>query len=79
MFNCEAIIKWLTYIFSSTGAIFLLDTMELKIEKSNIDYLKKYKRVVMNMMMLLVFIFVIVTIPNTFQGADSMFLYIQYW
>lgn len=78
MFNCEAIIKWLTYIFSSTGAIFLLDTMELKIEKSNIDYLKKYKRVVMNMMMLLVFIFVIVTIPNTFRGADSMFLYIQY-
>ena len=78
MFNCEAIIKWLTYIFSSTGAIFLLDTMELKIEKSNIDYLKKYKRVVMNMMMLLVFIFVIVTIPNTFRGADSTFLYIQY-
>ncbi|EDK89485.1 hypothetical protein FNP_1712 [Fusobacterium polymorphum ATCC 10953] len=52
--------------------------MELKIEKSNIDYLKKYKRVVMNMMMLLVFIFVIVTIPNTFRGADSTFLYIQY-
>ena len=78
MFNCEAIIKWLSYIFSATGAIFLLDTMELKIEKSNIDYLKKYKRVVMNMMMLLVFIFVIVTIPNTFRGADSMFLYIQY-
>lgn len=52
--------------------------MELKIEKSNIDYLKKYKRVVMNMMRLLVLIFIVVTNPKAFQGAGSMFLYIQY-
>lgn len=78
MLNCEAIIKWLTYIFSSTGAIFLLESIELKIEKSNINFLKKYESMVMNMMILLVFIFVIVTIPNTFQGANSTFLYIQY-
>lgn len=78
MFNCETIIKWLTYIFSSTGAIFLLESIELKIEKSNINFLKKYESMVMNMMILLVFIFVIVTIPNTFRGADSTFLYIQY-
>ena len=78
MFNCETIIKWLTYIFSSAGAVFLLDTIKLKIEESNIDCLKKYESMVMNMMILLVFIFVIVTIPNTFQGANSTFLYIQY-
>lgn len=78
MLNFETIIKWLTYIFSSTGAIFLLESIELKIEKSDINFLKKYESMVMNMMILLVFIFVIVTIPNTFQGADSTFLYIQY-
>ena len=78
MLNFETIIKWLTYIFSSTGAIFLLESIELKIEKSDINFLKKYESMVMNMMILLVFIFVIVTIPNTFQGVDSTFLYIQY-
>ena len=78
MFNCETIIKWLNYIFSSTGAIFLLESIELKIEKSNINFLKKYESMVMNMIGFLVFIFVIITIPNTFQGADSTFLYIQY-
>jgi len=78
MFNCEAIKEWLIYIFSSAGAISLLDTVKLKIEQSNINFLKKYESMVMNMMILLVFIFVIVTIPNTFQGADSTFLYIQY-
>ena len=56
-----------------------MDTMELKIEKSNIDCLKKYKSMVMNMMRFLVIIFIMFTISNTFQGADSMFLYIQYW
>lgn len=50
MFNCETIIKWLTYIFSSAGAVFLLDTIKLKIEESNIDCLKKYESMVMNMM-----------------------------
>ncbi len=37
MLNFETIIKWLTYIFSSTGAIFLLESIELKIEKSDIS------------------------------------------
>lgn len=78
MFNCETVIRWLNYIFSSTGAIFLLDTIKLKIETSNINCLKKYESMVMNMIGFLVGIFVIVTIPNTFQGADSTFLYIQY-
>ena len=78
MLNFETIIKWLTYIFSSTGAIFLLESIELKIEKSDINFLKKYESMVMNMMILLVFIFVIVTIPNTFQGTNPTFLYIQY-
>lgn len=78
MLKYKTIIEWLNYIFSSMGTIFLLDTIELKIEKSNIDCLKKYKSMVMNMMRFLVIIFVIFTIPNTFQGANSMFLYIQY-
>ena len=39
--NCETVIRWLNYIFSSTGAIFLLESIELKIEKSNINFLKK--------------------------------------
>lgn len=78
MLKYKTIIDWLNYIFSSTGAIFLLDTIELKIEKSNIDCLKKYKSMVMNVMRFLVFIFVIFTIPNRFQEADSMFLHIQY-
>ena len=78
MLKCETVIRWLNYIFSSIRLIFLLDTMELKIEKSNIDYLKKYKRVVINMMRLLVLIFIVVTNPKAFQGAGSMFLYIQY-
>jgi hypothetical protein len=74
----KTIAEWLTYIFSSTGAIFLLESIELKIEKSNINFLKKYESMVMNMMRLLVFIFVVVTNPKAFRGADSMFLYIQY-
>ena len=78
MFNCETVIRWLNYIFSSAGAVFLLDTIKLKIEESNIDCLKKYESMVMNMIGFLVFIFVIVTIPNTFRGANSTFLYIQY-
>lgn len=78
MLNCETIKEWLIYIFSSAGAIFLLDTIKLKIEKSNINCLKKYESMVMNMMKLLVLIFIRVTIPKTFRGADSMFLYIQY-
>ena len=78
MLKDKTIVEWLSYIFSSTGAIFLLDTVKLKIEKSNINCLKKYESMVMNMMKLLVFIFIRVTIPNTFRGADSMFLYIQY-
>jgi len=64
--------------FSSIRLIFLLDTMKLKIEKSNIDYLKKYKGMVMNIMRFLVLIYIIFTIINILQGADSMFLYIQY-
>ena len=78
MLNCETVIRWLNYIFSSAGAISLLDSVELKIEKSNIECLKKYKSMVMNMMKLLVLIFVVVTNPKAFQGVDSMFLYIQY-
>ena len=78
MLKYKTIIEWLNCIFSSIRVIFLLDTMELKIEKSNIDCLKKYKSMVMNMMRFLVLIFIMFTISNTFQGADSMFLYIQY-
>lgn len=78
MLKYKTIIEWLNYFFSSIRLIFLLDTMELKIEKSNIDCLKKYKSMVMNMMRFLVLIFIIFTIPKTPQGADSMFLYIQY-
>ena len=33
---------------------------------------------VINMLRFLGLIVVMFTIPNTFQGADSMFLYIQY-
>lgn len=70
--------NWLNCIFSSIRAIFLLDTVKLKIEKSNINCLKKYESMVMNMMRFLVLTFISFTILNTFQGADSMFLYIQY-
>ena len=78
MLKYKTITEGLNCIFSSAGAIFLLDTIELKIEKSNIDCLKKYESMVMNMMRILVSTFVSFTILNTFRGADSMFLYIQY-
>ena len=42
------------------------------------NYLKKYKGMVMNIMRFLVLIYIIFTIINILQGADSMFLYIQY-
>lgn len=78
MLNCETVIRWLNYIFSSAGAISLLDTVKLKIEESNINWLKKYESMVMNMMKLLVLIFVVVTNPKAFQGTNPTFLYIQY-
>ena len=78
MLKYKIITDWLNYFFSSIRLIFLLDTMELKIEKSNIDCLKKYKGMVINMLRFLGLIVVMFTIPNTFQGAGSMFLYIQY-
>ena len=78
MLKYKIIIDGLNYIFSSTGAIFLLESIELKIEKSNINFLKKYESMVMNMMRLLVLIFIMVTIPKAFQGTNSTFLYIQY-
>ena len=46
MLKYKTIIEWLNCIFSSIRVIFLLDTIELKIEKSNIDF----KSMVMNMM-----------------------------
>lgn len=69
-------INWfLIYVYSIMQLILFWDAISTKIDTLNVIILTKNKKKVMHMIILLSLIPII---PNTFQGADSMFLYIQY-
>jgi len=69
-------INWfLIYIYSIMQLILFWDAISTKIDTLNVIILTKNKKRVMHMIILLS---LIPLISNTFQGADSMFLYIQY-
>ncbi|PGH21730.1 hypothetical protein RN96_00420 [Fusobacterium polymorphum] len=70
-------INWfLIYVYSIMQLILFWDAIGTKIDTLNV--IISTKKRVMNMMRFLELIFIMFTISNTFQGADSMFLYIQY-
>ncbi len=70
-------INWfLIYVYSIMQLILFWDAISTKIDTLNVKILTKNKKRVMHMIILLSLIPII---SNTFQGADSMFLYIQYW
>ena len=69
-------INWfLIYVYSIMQLILFWDAISTKIDTLNVIILTKNKKRVMHMIILLSLIPII---SNTFQGADSMFLYIQY-
>ena len=69
-------INWfLIYVYSIMQLILFWDAISTKIDTLNVIILTKNKKRVMHMIILLSLIPII---SNTFQEADSMFLYIQY-